>query len=303
MIKRGFTLIELLVVIAIIAILAAILFPVFAQAREKGRQTVCASNLRQNIQSVLMYTNDYQGTYPYGVGGTGNTVIHLFDLLHPYRKSPGILTCPSYPAPNNGMDWQERLRHRGERSGANLRSVGTFRYFAYVPNYGVFPSQLCQVSVGRRIRGRTVTESFIPRPSETIAIVDGYWYFNANTYWYDYWFKIDFWPRHHIGGVIAYLDGHVKWSHHLGIPRGGTIPAQWNTSTAQKGGPANEYQNVCSQRRTATYYFFGYPPGWNNRVPRNEGEFNTVNPHGSCFADFFGIPETDIINVWETSCS
>ena len=69
--KRGFTLIELLVVIAVIAILAAILFPVFAQAREKARQTQCLSNLRQNIQSVLMYTNDYDTLYPRALAARG----------------------------------------------------------------------------------------------------------------------------------------------------------------------------------------------------------------------------------------
>ena len=62
--RRGFTLIELLVVIAIIAILAAILFPVFAKAREKARQTSCLSNLKQIGTSVLMYTQDFGGDIP-----------------------------------------------------------------------------------------------------------------------------------------------------------------------------------------------------------------------------------------------
>src|SRR5438270_674257 len=62
--RRGFTLIELLVVIAIIAILAAILFPVFAQAREKARQAACQSNLKQLGLAAMMYTQDYDGTYP-----------------------------------------------------------------------------------------------------------------------------------------------------------------------------------------------------------------------------------------------
>jgi prepilin-type N-terminal cleavage/methylation domain-containing protein len=61
---RGFTLIELLVVIAIIAILAAILFPVFAKAREKARQTSCLSNLKQLSLAILQYTNDNNETYP-----------------------------------------------------------------------------------------------------------------------------------------------------------------------------------------------------------------------------------------------
>src|SRR4051794_25612458 len=62
--RRGFTLIELLVVIAIIAILAAILFPVFAQAREKARQTTCLSNLRQLASGMTMYSQDSDGLFP-----------------------------------------------------------------------------------------------------------------------------------------------------------------------------------------------------------------------------------------------
>ena len=62
--RRGFTLIELLVVIAIIAILAAILFPVFAQAREQARKTVCVSNFKQVGLGVEMYKQDYDGTWP-----------------------------------------------------------------------------------------------------------------------------------------------------------------------------------------------------------------------------------------------
>src|SRR5213082_1669007 len=67
-VRRGFTLIELLVVIAIIAILAAILFPVFAQAREKARQTSCLSNIKQLGLSAMMYVEDYDETYPGGPG-------------------------------------------------------------------------------------------------------------------------------------------------------------------------------------------------------------------------------------------
>ena len=99
--RTAFTLIELLVVIAIIAILAAILFPVFAQARAKARQTVCMSNMRQIGLGVRMYVQDYDETYfDFDHNGIGWTIPRSnWDekqefLLRPYLKSTGILQCP-----------------------------------------------------------------------------------------------------------------------------------------------------------------------------------------------------------------
>jgi prepilin-type N-terminal cleavage/methylation domain-containing protein len=82
--RRGFTLIELLVVIAIIAILAAILFPVFARAREKARQSTCTSNQRQIAMSVQMYAQDHEETLPYSVS-----------VWKDISVDAGILICPS----------------------------------------------------------------------------------------------------------------------------------------------------------------------------------------------------------------
>jgi prepilin-type N-terminal cleavage/methylation domain-containing protein/prepilin-type processing-associated H-X9-DG protein len=112
--KRGFTLIELLVVIAIIAILAAILFPVFAQAREKARQITCASNQKQIGLGFLQYIQDNDETFPsendigqaYGTPGynTPGGVPATWDIqIQPYLKSEALLKCPddpNAPAPN-----------------------------------------------------------------------------------------------------------------------------------------------------------------------------------------------------------
>jgi len=95
MLRRGFTLIELLVVIAIIAILAAILFPVFAQAREKARSISCVSNLKQLATGVNMYTQDYDETYPMAVRNDWTESWPV--LVQPYVKSYDLFRCPSDP--------------------------------------------------------------------------------------------------------------------------------------------------------------------------------------------------------------
>src|SRR5688500_3397391 len=87
--KRGFTLIELLVVIAIIAILAAILFPVFAQPRDKARQAMCQSNMKQMGTAVMMYAQDYDERYPSAHWG-----IYLV-LVQPYIRNTATWACPS----------------------------------------------------------------------------------------------------------------------------------------------------------------------------------------------------------------
>ncbi len=93
--RHGFTLIELLVVIAIIAILAAILFPVFAKAREKARQTTCASNMKQIGTALMMYVQDYDETMPYGDVYALNSYYDVWTVLQPYIKNWNVYACPS----------------------------------------------------------------------------------------------------------------------------------------------------------------------------------------------------------------
>src|SRR3569833_2740261 len=91
--KAAFTLIELLVVIAIISIIAAILFPVFAQAREKARQTMCTSNEKQLSLGVLMYTQDNDEFLP-PIATPNNSELWP-DLVKPYIKNDQVRVCPS----------------------------------------------------------------------------------------------------------------------------------------------------------------------------------------------------------------
>ena len=103
--RKGLTLIELLVVIAIIAILAAILFPVFARAREKARQTSCLANLKQSALAVHMYAQDYDERLPTWYDPAGTTggwwanpqYIMWFHVVMPYIKNQQMLQCPSQP--------------------------------------------------------------------------------------------------------------------------------------------------------------------------------------------------------------
>ena len=115
--RKGFTLIELLVVIAIIAILAAILFPVFARAREKARQASCQSNYKQIGIALAMYYSDYDGRTP-ATWGAANYWPYVSFSMMPYIKNEQILLCPSH---DSGAVYGTACDH----CGTSLAQMGT----------------------------------------------------------------------------------------------------------------------------------------------------------------------------------
>jgi prepilin-type N-terminal cleavage/methylation domain-containing protein/prepilin-type processing-associated H-X9-DG protein len=162
--RSGFTLIELLVVIAIIAILAAILFPVFAQAREKARQATCLSNLKQIGLAWLMYAQDYDETIPpfrpyqngarfYAWEGStdGTTWNNADGLLQLYVRNTAISDCPSA----RGMPILQ----------SNLVAYAANYAYPYYPKYPA-PSSI------RAVEYRPATLAAFERPAETIALAD-----------------------------------------------------------------------------------------------------------------------------------
>ncbi|HLJ56742.1 MAG TPA: prepilin-type N-terminal cleavage/methylation domain-containing protein [Chthonomonadaceae bacterium] len=238
--KQGFTLIELLVVIAIIAILAAILFPVFAQAREKARTAQCGSNVRQLGLAVRMYVQDYDEHYPFaGWLPNGIGTWEWQNTTEAYVKNKGLYQCPD--TTDIDSDAQPDPTHRDW----NINPV----------NY-IINNQLC--------RNRTpVGEAAINTPADCWMIVDGHndwgnnpalgidWRGRTNTVWCleDSTFGNDgslvtgwlswqgfTWglPRHTGGGNVVYTDGHVKYKKFN--PVGSMSVAQGNTLYHAPGG-------------------------------------------------------------------
>ncbi|HSV74843.1 MAG TPA: DUF1559 domain-containing protein, partial [Chthonomonadales bacterium] len=137
---RGFTLIELLVVIAIIAILAAILFPVFARAREQARRTSCLSNMKQITLARLMYAQDYNERFPmsrshhpmYSRGPDAcrdNPNSYSWRAaIHPYQRNVQIFMCPSNPENHNTVegcaDWNLGVRRSYALNGEVFWGTG-----------------------------------------------------------------------------------------------------------------------------------------------------------------------------------
>jgi len=177
--RRGFTLIELLVVIAIIAILAAILFPVFARAREQARKTACTSNLRQIGSAIMMYAQDYDEMLcPASTGVCpGPNSFGWADIIFPYVKNEKLFDCPTATwrmRMNNTLTPPRFHRDRGG-TGAIARTDCTTgaRIMAGVNyNYGV--NQFSAPGGGRGPFHPSIRSlAAIPAPAGVAGIADG----------------------------------------------------------------------------------------------------------------------------------
>jgi len=141
--KKAFTLIELLVVIAIIAILAAILFPVFAQAKHAAKATATLSNLKQDGLAFLMYSNDYDDLLPLSaeVDYTGNNWNTWQGIIQPYVKNWAIILDPLLPAPTGQYAYWLQIEHFGAppRAAADQGQTGS-TYMVPSSRYWNYPS-------------------------------------------------------------------------------------------------------------------------------------------------------------------
>jgi len=213
--RRAFTLIELLVVIAIIAILASILFPVFARARENARRASCQSNLKQIALGILQYTQDYDEKYPpnwidfstttpvtdksvpagnftvtNGSGTPSGNYQTWMDFIFPYVRSVQIFVCPS-------VQYNAAYPSYGYSAALGGRNLGSFGGTS----------------------GPALSLAAVKRPAECYMVID----YNSNYSFYanpadvgnaarsttqTTWVRV---APHLEGGNAAFADGHVKW--------------------------------------------------------------------------------------------
>lgn len=217
--KNAFTLIELLVVIAIIAILAAILFPVFSRARENARKISCLNNMKQLGTGLMQYLQDYDGAmhanlmgnYEGKAGTVGEPSVWT-GAIQPYIKNAGIFRCPSSKS-DRPQSFQYVLSP-SNRTGLDYPSIGvnaglssTYNYYHYAgfPTGGAYP--------------RPMRDSMIQYPALTVAYADSFDEGSAPGGYMVMAYKgiattgstNSIANRHLEGTNVAFMDGHAKW--------------------------------------------------------------------------------------------
>jgi len=231
--RRAFTLIELLVVIAIIAILAAILFPVFSQARETARQASCLSNTRQLGLAAMAYTQDYDERLPPAALGfiVNGYYYTWFDAIHPYVKNYGVFYCPNH-------------------AGVNRSIPPAHRNVSYGWNFFYLQSEANNSNGMVFVNSPAVTLAEIAAPAETVMLgddiptprypnnIDQDWMRPPNTNPQP-WAQTSRPSDVHKGGAnVAFCDGHSKW---YKVPTEAEINAGVRTELLKSAGGQVDY--------------------------------------------------------------
>ncbi len=207
--RQGFTLIELLVVIAIIAILAAILFPVFSKAREKARQTSCLSNVKQICLASQMYVSDWDETYPHEDTVTWLEEQYWPSQYEPYIKSWDIYYCPSESCRGKGI-CRPSYDHCGDFW------LQTQNWFSPMDTIALMPTKVNQIT----------------EPAKMAMLWENDGRYKA---YGDLYGPALSWPsaeyvtgRHNEGDNFGFCDGHAKWYKTKGVLLGpDDLPDPW----------------------------------------------------------------------------
>jgi prepilin-type N-terminal cleavage/methylation domain-containing protein/prepilin-type processing-associated H-X9-DG protein len=220
--KFGFTLIELLVVVAIISILAAILFPVFARARENARRASCLSNMKQMGLGFMMYVQDYDDSYPfYQRTGDGSapeggywytTTWYWMNEIYPYVKNIQIFRCPS--SLNQGTS---KASIRVANYGVNQNIIGSQANPSIKMAQIDAPSTMYMVMDAGQYNINY--SAALSNAAKSGQVGHSYYIPGVCTFYGTYMSSVSYgWQRddcntyRHLGGEnIAYADGHVKW--------------------------------------------------------------------------------------------
>ena len=244
--KRGFTLIELLVVIAIIAILAAILFPVFARARENARRTSCLSNLKQIGLGVMQYVQDYDEMYPRAVqknehvwdvpgipdvSFSGDNSWLWYKLVYPYTKSVQVNFCPSSAAGTivygGHYGANSRILAYHNATPVNMATIG-----AASATFMIMDSGYYMISTSH-VTGSAATNSwYLPGSGQHNGVTAA-----AANITTAYRVK-DYEKGRHFGSVnMLFADGHAKWlqsavPYREAVKAGAGQPSAWDPATA-----------------------------------------------------------------------
>jgi len=278
MTRKAFTLIELLVVIAIIAILAAILFPVFAQAKDAAKKTQSISNMKQIGTSTLLYSGDYDDTYPISAYFSAPeapdprpVITSIYDVLQPYMRNKQIFISPSDAA-------KQSFKVRLNAINLTVGQQGV-DFVSYAPNLGLFGENLCAAPVAALRKYSNVhSQSALPDVVQTIAFFDGYIKSLATGLAYNNFMGI---PRHQEGLVVNFADGHAKYF-------------KWSAINNIAG---TEVTPTGATRVGVKYY------SWQNPLYKTEGQLEAaVNTAANPYNDLHGIPGTTVGDSEDFNC-